>query len=265
MLLQLRFLTMLALLLMPCIFGSTRTHHLHLPEWLIPHQKNNDNQQLPLDESEIANLARQFERVLDKTSRTIHVPNLLRACQQLEHNMRRVGQTQSARDLHGNIKKVQALTKSAPRDSQTSLLELLAYEKNLNIHAAHAVLKDPSGAIGALWIRRAIAFQTQMYTTLLDDPSKEPKDAGMGAYKSVLAPFHGWTLQHLYGVGIAATTPPRKQFLATLAGVEESEFGPRQEAALQRDLRQLVNQWEPLLEQWRTVYAELELEDTRRV
>ena len=57
-----------------------------------------------------------------------------------------------AKDLEGNLRKAEALFKKHPNKCKT-LSSLLELERESDIHNGN-VLKDPSAAMGLLWIRR---------------------------------------------------------------------------------------------------------------
>lgn len=198
----------------------------------------------------------------------IDIPQLLKACHTFHRQMERVGQGQSSRDLASNIHKVQALYQKAPLEQRDSMVGLLQYERSLNIHPPPGtnVLHDPSGAIGLLWIRRSLAFQTAWYRRLLSDATTNVMDAAKDAYRQELQPFHGYLLQNVFlNVGIPAMTPPRHQLLARLGGFVEETMSMMQQRATERDLQRLVHIWDPLVTKWTTIMKDLEMEDLRRI
>lgn len=199
---------------------------------------------------------------------------LLQAILQFEIVMRAVGQTQSAKDLHSNIRKVQEVYKRAPVEHRQSMRTLLQFEQTaLKAHDGLPPnrLKDPSAAMGLLWIRRSLAFNYRLYSRVIQDGrSAEPVQAALEAYQTELEPFHGWALRRLYTLGIQAATPPRRELLATLAGrlgknKHKVFLTPNEEKALLNDLERLVQTWGPLLDQWQDTFEELGLNDDRVV
>jgi hypothetical protein len=196
----------------------------------------------------------------------VDIPLLLQACKTFHTQMERVGQAQSARDLSANIRKVELLYETAPADQRDTLTSLLQFEKSLNIHPLNGILHDPSGAIGLLWIRRSIAFQTCWYQKLLADPDADVTEAAKEAYRSNLQPFHGYLLQNIFlKVGIPAMTPPRNQLLARLGGFAEETMTLIQKQSIQRDLQRLVHVWDPLVTRMTSIMEELDMEDRRRI
>jgi Glycolipid transfer protein (GLTP) len=161
---------------------------------------------------------------------------------------------------------------------------ILQLEKDLGIHDYSGeggklnLLKDPSCAMGLLWIRRSLQFQYTLFDALLHpssdnngENSNEPDEsavaarAAVRAYQTTLAPYHGFALRQIYNVAVTTATPSRHEWLARLGGFAMVDFGPAQQAATQRDLERLLAIWKPLIEHWVHLYDELDLEDLRRV
>jgi hypothetical protein len=296
-------------------------------------------------------MADEFERVLvDGTTEAvvtgqthhhhharIDAVRLLRAAENYAAEMRRIGQGQSARDMENNVRKARELVESAPDDgsSMVDLRSLLLFEKSRGIHSPHGHIKDPSGAVGYLWIRRSLSYQHRMFDLVLNHHRQHPhhamppREAALRAYQFELQPYHGWALQRIYLAAVASMTPATTQELLALVGGymppssskgrDEKGFrssraigssarrqgrrrqhsgtergGPKMarasvptyvsvvgggggesiaelpsppleaEMACRRDLQRLLDAWRPLIQQWRHVYADLDLEDPRR-
>ncbi|GKY94827.1 hypothetical protein MPSEU_000447900 [Mayamaea pseudoterrestris] len=204
----------------------------------------------------------------DEKCQDINIPQLLKACQTFQTQMERVGQARTSKDLFANIHKVQVLYQTAPLDQRDSMTRLLQYERSLNIHPppGSRVLRDPSGAIGLLWIRRSIAFQTNWYRQVLADAKVDVTHAAKEAYRKELQPFHGYLLQNIFlGVGIPAMTPPRNQLLARLGGFVEENMTVAQQRATEKDLQRLVNVWDPLVTKWTSIMRTMDMEDWRKI
>lgn len=207
-------------------------------------------------------LADEFEGVLDGNE--IVLPKLLRACYKLEETMRSLGQTSSANDFHSNVEKVEKLLQQAPADRRHTMYALLSYEKSLGIHppreGSKRRLRDPSAAMGLLWIERSLSFNHAMYSEVLRQA--EPVKAAMNAYQTVLEPFHSWTLRKLSAASIQHSTPARDQLFAQLAGNRDEDPYLK---ATQSDLCRLLNHLGPLIRRWRETFQELDLDDNRKV
>ena len=165
-----------------------------------------------------------------------------------------------AKDLESNLNKAEKLYKSHPEcRNLSSLLEL---EKGLDIHNGN-VLKDPSAAMGLLWIRRSLAFQSELYTSLTMDDI-HPKDAAMLAYIKHLKPYHGWALGKLFTASLSQM-PEREAFIAKFGGVNIDDLDESCDVEVVKKLRTLTGTWGPLLHCWKEEFERLGLEDIRRV
>lgn len=215
--------------------------------------------------TKVADLSEAFEPVLKARGILCELDTLylLKACRKLEMTMKLIGQRQSAREMENNIHKVEALYHSAPHARRKTLEMLLEYEKELGIHQPNGILKDPSAAMGFLWIRRSLSFQYKMYSLILDS-NLSTTEAALSAYRTELEPFHGWALQRIYTLALK-TTPPSHELLATIGGFRDENFGRIEEEVVRRDLRQLLSTWRPILTRWKNDYAKLDLEDKRQV
>jgi hypothetical protein len=213
----------------------------------------------------VGDLAKYFEPVLTGRRNTsdIDTLHLLRACRRFESLMKEMGERQIAKDMEGNIEKVLALYQQTPSHRRKTVSALLEYEKATGIHGPHGTLKDPSAAVGILWIRRSLSFQSRMYTSLLE-PGTDPKHATMAAYRSELQPYHGWALQQLYTLLLQSSAPSRKKMLIKLGGLEGAHFGEENEQVILRDINYLLSTWRPIIGRCKHIYAALDLEDKRR-
>lgn len=198
--------------------------------------------------SQIAHLNDSFSQV----KRDLPVIPLLSACEDLATAMRALGQTRSAQELEKNIGKVD-------RKSHRTVEELLRYEKSLGIHGKGGGLKDPSSAMGLLWIRRALAFQLKWYELILASDDVSPGVAAMQAYEAELEPYHGWALRKIYRTALSATAP--KDTETMLHRMDASSL-PTEDIRL--DLLTLLATWSPLVSQWKKLHIQLDLEDTRQ-
>jgi Glycolipid transfer protein (GLTP) len=213
----------------------------------------------------------------------IDMQQLLSACRIFEGAMIDVGQKLSAKDLSNNMAKAMEFYQHH-QDRTTDMRTILQLEKDLGIHDYSGeggklnLLKDPSCAMGLLWIRRSLQFQYTLFDALLHpssdnngENSNEPDEsavaarAAVRAYQTTLAPYHGFALRQIYNVAVTTATPSRHEWLARLGGFAMVDFGPAQQAATQRDLERLLAIWKPLIEHWVHLYDELDLEDLRRV
>ena len=212
----------------------------------------------------VGTLAKYFKTVM-RDDDIIDMPHLLQACHRFEKAMVDVQQKQSAKDLRNNIAKAEAFYKTVHHEH--NMEAILALEKASDIHdyGPHklSLLKDPSCAMGLLWIRRSLQFQYRMFQSLLQDV--DATHAALSAYQHTLQAYHGWALQKVYVLAVKSSTPSNKEWLARLGGFPVDKFGAAEEEATRRDLQELLVVWKPLIQRWEQIYAELDLEDQRRV
>lgn len=219
----------------------------------------------PRIQTRVGSLAKHFKKVMRDDS-VIDMPSVLAACHRFERAMVDVQQPQSARDLRGNIAKAEAFYKPVAHCEQ-SMEAVLRLEKAGGVHdygpRGLSLLRDPSCAMGLLWIRRSLQFQHGLFQALLRDV--DAAVAAQAAYEHTLQPYHGWALRQIYGVAVKSATPSNREWLARLGGFPVEHFGAAEEEATRRDLQELLTVWGPLIQRWRDMYAELDLEDQRRV
>lgn len=82
-----------------------------------------------------------------------------------------------------------------------TLRELLSYEVETGVHPASRLphLKEKSAGMGLLWVRRQLAYQTQIFDNVLDlDNFSSMKDAVGAAYTQVYNQYHGWAVQKIF-------------------------------------------------------------------
>lgn len=215
-------------------------------------------------------VAEHFTFVYDVDSGQIDMTQLLQALHGLNELLVDIGQHQSARELRRNLEKVEAFANrhDAAR-GETSMEQVLLQEKALATHKYCPLqgqlvsLKDPSCAMALLWIRRSIKFLYHVFQSLTQNI-----DVAMGtvlAYEQALLPYHDWILQKIYRLAIRAVTPSNEEYWARLGGFPVKTLGAAEEDATRRDLQELLTIWGPLLQRWEQVYAELDLEDRRRI
>jgi hypothetical protein len=181
-----------------------------------------------------------------------------------------------------------------------TLASLLEYERNTpGVHNGN-ILGENSAAMGLLWIRRSLAFQSHLFESLIPSPrdcscgslqeyhhgddEKEdednndgrnngsgggaimtPRSAANEAYHLHLAPYHGWILRKVFPASLSQM-PHRAVFLSKFGEVELNELDDIEvEYKIVRKLQALVSTLEPLLMLWKDSFERLNLEDIRRV
>jgi len=87
-----------------------------------------------------------------------------------------------------------AITKEISTVRSPTLRQLLEDEFDHKFHPKLPVLKDPSGAMGLLWVHRQLCYQSiSFYNVIIGAP-----DAVKSAYKDVFDCCHGWAAQKMF-------------------------------------------------------------------
>jgi len=167
-----------------------------------------------------------------------------------------------AKDLESNLQKAEKPFKKSPKQGKT-LSSLLESEREAGIHQGN-VLKEQSAAMGLLWIRRSLAFQLDLYSSLIAQNGPHPRDAAYEAYSKHLSPFHGWALRKVFPASLSQM-PDRQAFIAKFGGVSLEELNDEYDREIVKKLKSLVAAWDPLLSTWEKDFARLDLEDMRKV
>lgn len=213
--------------------------------------------------TDVAELAACFRHALvaaNQNHEDIHVGNLLSASERLEVAMRKIGFSQSANDIHGNVEKIRTVYNQVPPSQRNSMPGLLRYEMNSGIVVKGAKkFPEKSAAMGFLWLGRSLNYQHDMFSHMLDHDT-EPFEAARHAYDRDLKPHLSWPLQKLCQAAMTSLKPKRqKEMLAQIGGFQEECYGNREDQATKRDLRQMMDSLKPMLYRWKQVFSELEL------
>mmetsp|Transcript_34611 Transcript_34611/g.74823 ORF Transcript_34611/g.74823 Transcript_34611/m.74823 type:complete len:281 (+) Transcript_34611:290-1132(+) len=217
--------------------------------------------------SKLDQVTRSFAAVLLDDGKEIDTRLLIKACRALLDLIRSTGAASlrlAAKDFESNLRKVERLFEESPVECRT-LASLLELERERDIHDGN-VLRDPSAAIGLLWIRRSLAFQSHLYYESLvrSDHGKHPKEVAREAYDEHLSPYHGWMLRTVFPASLSQM-PGQAVFLSKFGEVEIEDLDREDEARVVKELRLFSETLEPLLEVWKENFVKLNLEDTRRV
>ncbi|KAL7530414.1 hypothetical protein ACHAXR_003486 [Thalassiosira sp. AJA248-18] len=217
---------------------------------------------LDLRSSKLDEVIRTFAKVFN--GRDIDTAKLLKAIRAHLELMKSGGAALCivAKDLESNLHKAEALFKKSPTECKT-LASLLELERSSDIHDGNE-LQDPSAAMGLLWIRRSLAFQSHLYSSLIPPDGPHPKDAANEAYNEHLSPYHGWMLRTVFPASLSQM-PHREVFLSKFGEVDIDDLDHETESKIVRKLRALASTLEPLLGAWKYNFEEMNLEDTRRV
>lgn len=87
-----------------------------------------------------------------------------------------------------------------------TLNDLLQHEIDMEVHDKLPRLKEKSAAMGLLWVRRQLHYQTSLFANILHVPDRFPstKAAISAAYSEVYDRFHGWAVQKIFNYSFQA-------------------------------------------------------------
>mmetsp|Transcript_16144 Transcript_16144/g.33927 ORF Transcript_16144/g.33927 Transcript_16144/m.33927 type:complete len:258 (+) Transcript_16144:377-1150(+) len=226
----------------------------------IPHSSSS---KLNLRSSKLDDVVRCFASVIQDGNQ-IDTSQLLKACRAHLVLIQSGGSALRlvAKDLESNLQKVEILFKKSPREAK-HLISLLEIERSSGLHDGN-ILKDPSAAIGMLWIRRSLSFQSDLFDSLISSRGQHPKDAALDSYQKHLSPYHGWMLRTVFPASLSQI-PARETFLSKLGDIEIEDLDHNTESKILKKLTALTSTWEPLLALWKDTFETMGLEDTRRV
>jgi hypothetical protein len=205
-----------------------------------------------------------FKSVL-RNGKEVEIAQLLKACRAHLILVKSGGTALKlvAKDMESNLQKAETLHRLLQSQNKgKDLSSMLEIEREQGIHDGN-VLHDPSAAMGLLWIRRSLAFQMDLYSSLLPSSTQSPAQAAMDAYNKHLLPFHGWMLQKVFPLSLSQM-PERQVFIAKFGGMESKDLNDTNEREIVEKLGDLVKTWEPLIGAWKEEFAKMDMEDVRR-
>eukprot|EP01082_Thalassiosira_pseudonana_P001893 g1776.t1 g1776 contig11:45667-46674(-) len=252
--------------------------------------------------SKLDQVIHSFSSVLTTANnKAINTAALLKACTSHLHLMQSASNPSLslvAKDLEQNLSKVTSFYNHHQHQCAT-LSSLLELERVSGIHEGNR-LKEGSAAMGLLWIRRSLAFQSSFYEGLLPQESDSistlittssssstlsscsatsttaipvatvastttPREAANQAYNKHLSPYHGWMLRTAFPASFSQMSD-LSVILSTLSSDDDTvdDIQEKEQMVLSK-LRELVETLEPLLIVWREEFERLGLEDVRRV
>eukprot|EP00534_Pseudo-nitzschia_fraudulenta_P006549 CAMPEP_0201187210 /NCGR_PEP_ID=MMETSP0851-20130426/132902_1 /ASSEMBLY_ACC=CAM_ASM_000631 /TAXON_ID=183588 /ORGANISM="Pseudo-nitzschia fraudulenta, Strain WWA7" /LENGTH=708 /DNA_ID=CAMNT_0047472645 /DNA_START=152 /DNA_END=2278 /DNA_ORIENTATION=+ len=89
-----------------------------------------------------------------------------------------------------------------------TLRDLLQYEVDTDLHDNTKLprLKEKSAAMGLLWVRRQLVYQTEVFNNVLDVPTRfeSSRAAVQAAYDEVYGDLHGWAVQKIFSYSFQA-------------------------------------------------------------
>lgn len=121
-----------------------------------------------------------------------------------------VGMNLGHKDIVQNLAKLETAVHDYMLENEEStsptLRDLLEYEISQNLHAKLPRLKEKSAAMGLLWVRRQLQYQTCIFGNILRVPDEFPTSlkAIAHAYSSVYGEYHGWAVQKIFNYSFQA-------------------------------------------------------------
>jgi hypothetical protein len=108
--------------------------------------------------------------------------------------------------------------------------QILGHEAEMNVHPNLPRLKDKTAAMGLLWVRRQLQYQTHLFgnTLLVPERFTTTRDAVVTAYTDVYDRYHGWAVQKIFNYSFQA---------APEASVVFRHMNPRKLKEVQANLR----------------------------
>jgi hypothetical protein len=100
------------------------------------------------------------------------------------------------------------LSEAVDKDELRSptLRDLLEHEVDTNVHVRLPRLVEKTAAMGLLWVRRQLHYQTSIFSNILDVPETFPNShaAVAAAYSQVYGQYHGWAVQKIFNYSFQA-------------------------------------------------------------
>lgn len=95
-----------------------------------------------------------------------------------------------------------------------TLFDLLNYEIQFEVHPDLPRLKEKSAAMGLVWVKRQLMYQTKIFENVAQVPLlyESAKDAVDAAYTQVYGKYHGWAVQKIFKYSFQAAPGTEKIF-----------------------------------------------------
>jgi hypothetical protein len=87
-----------------------------------------------------------------------------------------------------------------------TLRDLLEFELDMDVHDKRPHLKEKTAAMGLLWVRRQLNYQTALFANVIQVPDRfdSARSAISAAYSEVYDKYHGWTVQKIFNYSFQA-------------------------------------------------------------
>ena len=118
----------------------------------------------------------------------------------LDHQRQVLALQQAWRESSGDTSEEEEVLRSP------TLRDLLEHEIEMDVHNRLPRLKEKTAAMGLLWVRRQLHYQTSVFANILKVPSEFPDAhaAVSHAYKEVYGQYHGWAVQKIFNYSFQA-------------------------------------------------------------
>lgn len=138
-----------------------------------------------------------------------------------------VGMSLGQKDIIQNVAKIEHAVHSLIEHRENELLQegseeqelqsptlrdLLQFEADTKVHGNKLPkLKEKSAAMGLLWVRRQLHYQTALFKNVIKVPQKFESTAAAvtAAYSEVYDKFHGWAVQKIFNYSFQAAPDAR--------------------------------------------------------
>lgn len=134
-----------------------------------------------------------------------------------------VGMSLGQKDIIQNVAKIEHAVHSLIEHRENELLmeegseeeevesptlrDLLQFEADTDVHGSKLPkLKEKSAAMGLLWVRRQLHYQTALFKNVIEVPQQFESTAAAvtAAYSEVYDKFHGWAVQKIFNYSFQA-------------------------------------------------------------
>ena len=128
-----------------------------------------------------------------------------------------VGMSLGQKDVVQNVAKIERAAhefidhqlddESSAFVTSPTLRDLLEFEIATVVSPNLPRLKETSGAMGLLWVRRQLQYQTHIFENILEVPDKyhSVTDAVSAAYTQTYDKYHGWAVQKIFNYSFQAS------------------------------------------------------------
>ena len=94
-----------------------------------------------------------------------------------------------------------------------TIRDLLQVEVDLDVHENKLPrLKEKSAAMGLLWVRRQLMYQTRIFSNINSGDYSDAVTAVAAAYSQVYNDYHSWTVQKIFNYSFKAAPPAEEIF-----------------------------------------------------